>query len=87
MANFKGSVRAEKKLPFFVDLFEVHKKWSIFCFYGKFWIVFEIIVYKVNDLKFFVLQRKHVPDNFFPESIKSVYGEENNSKSEHIENI
>ena len=56
-----------KKLPFFVDIQKVHKNWTTFCFYDKFWIVvvFEIIVYEVGDLKFCVLQRKHVPDSFF----------------------
>ena len=64
-----------KKVAIFVDVRKVHKKWSIFCFYGKFWIVvvFEITACEVGDLKLCVLQRKHVPDS-------SVYWE-NNSKS------
>ena len=34
----KGRAIKEPKTscPFFVDIRKVHKKWSIFCFYGKF---------------------------------------------------
>ena len=53
-----GSVHSGKSC----HIQKVHEKWSIFCFYGKFWIVVifgENCMWSWWFLKFCVLQRKH----------------------------
>ena len=42
----------KKVVASFVDIRKVHEKWSIFCFYGIFWIVvvFEIIALEILNL-------------------------------------
>jgi hypothetical protein len=53
--NFCWALKDEssrEKVVIFIEIRKIHEKWSIFCFYGIYWIAngFEIIAWEVDEI-------------------------------------